>query len=237
MGCALVVIVAVSGCAAAAPTRAMVPAEKIISVDDLPDRYAVTELSLADLVAADNTTIEEMSRATVTPEFCRPTADAALTKQLTAENSAVLAARAPAGSMVQLVTTARRDVGADVATTSGRCARTRTVLGPGAMAGTTIDTEYSTLDGAAGATSDRVEQLVMTRTDGRTTLTDGGVSNRIGYAAYAILRTASGDTFTMQITASGLSTPAANPPTMAVAPMSDSEFVTLVGKALATAER
>lgn len=215
---------------------ARAPADLILPATDLPDGWAPTELSIPDLVAGNKPNIDEFARATIAPPFCRPTADAQLNGRLTPANSAVSAARSSSGTLVELVTTVGRDITADVATTTGRCARTQTVMGAGAMAGTRVDTEYTTLPDPE-PTDRAVQQMVLTRSSGQTTLTDGAVSNRIGYAGYAIVDVPAGGTFTMQLTVSGAATSASNPPTPAVAPMDDATFVELFGSALQAATR
>jgi len=231
----VIVLVVVAGCGRTAdvPDRRLAPADLLLAPSDLPPGFVVTPLSVADLAASNRVAFDDAKTARFAPDFCRPTADATLNDQLRADNSAVLAARRLNTGLVELVTTQRRDLGADLFATSGRCARTETTITKGNLAGTRIVTEYTALpvspiDGGLRSG----ERAVLVRSTVTTTLPDRGVRTQIGFAGYALLNRASSGEVTVQLTVAGEASRATNPPTPGLAPLSDAGFVDLFGKAL-----
>jgi hypothetical protein len=225
------VALGVAGCAAGPETAPAPrgPADLVLSASELPPGYTAAPLSVSDLVGGNQAAIDASRSARVTPEYCRPTSDESLNKQLTAENSAVLAARDGAtGTLVELVTTASRDIDADRLTTTGRCSRTTTEITTGHLSGSRVLTVYTELpqpDVDGGLLPG--EQLLVTRSDVTTTLPDGGVRRQIGFAGYALLdRPASGQV-TVQLTVSGAPTRATDPPTTPVEPIDPAAFSAL----------
>lgn len=233
---AVALALAVAGCAgdpvsAPAPRG---PADMVLSAADLPPGFTAAPLSVSDLVAGNKGAIDAAESARVTPEFFRPTADAALNPQLSADNSAVLAARdGDTANLVEVVTTVRRDVDADRLTTTGRCSRTTTEITRGNLAGTRVSTEYAEVappEIAGGLLAG--EQMLLTRSEVTTTLPDGGVRRQVGFAGYAVLdRPASGPA-TVQLTVTGAPTPATEPPTEPAEPIDAAGFTRLFDAAV-----
>ncbi|AFR47313.1 hypothetical protein [Gordonia sp. KTR9] len=226
----------VAGCAGdpAAVPAPRGPADLVLTASQLPPGYTSAPLAVADLVTGNQAAIDASRSARVTPEYCDPTSDAALNKQLTSDNSAVLAARDGAtGALVELVTTAPRDIDADRLTTTGRCARTTTDITTGHLAGSRVVTEFTELpppDVDGGLLPG--EQMLLTRSDVTTTLTDGGVRRQIGFAGYAVLDRPASGPVTVQLTVSGAPTRATNPPTVPVEPIDPAAFSALFDTAV-----
>ncbi|NDZ95113.1 hypothetical protein G3I13_07060 [Streptomyces sp. SID6673] len=238
---AAAVTAVVAGCGAdpvTGPAPAAVPADLLMSPGELPAGFTPAQLSVSDLVAGNRGPIESARSAMVTPPECRPTADADLNPQLTAANSAVLAARSDAGSLVELVSTARRDIDADIRSTTGRCAITTTVIGSGNLRGARIVTRYTALPTPdSGNRGSSVQESTATRSTVTTTLTDGAVSTQIGFAGYAIVTRPGAAPVTVQLTVGGEATPATKPPSEATQPMTDAEFAAAFGDAISAATR
>lgn len=220
-----------------------VPADLLLAPGQLPGGFAPAQLAVADLVEGNRGNIEAANAAEVTPPDCRPTADADLNEQIDAANSAVLAARSSTASLVELVTTAQRDIPADIAASTGRCAITTTVIREGNLRGARIVTRYTELPTPAQMQgSDRLHQALVLRSDVTTTLPDGAASTQVGFAGYALLspaaeQTAASDAVTVQLTMSGESTPASDPPTDAQPPVTDAAFGKLFDDAVNAASR
>lgn len=225
------VALGLAGCAGdpEAATAPRGPADLVLSEAQLPPGYTSAPLSAVDLVAGNRAAIDTSRSVRVTPEYCRPTSDAALNDRLTADNSAVLAARDGAtGTLVELVTTTSRDIDADRLTTTGRCSRTTTEITTGNFAGSRVLTVYTELpqpeiDGGLLPG----EQMLLTRSDVTTTLPDGGVRRQIGFAGYAVLDRPASGPLTMQLTVSGATTRASDPPSIPVEPIEPSVFADL----------
>lgn len=235
----LAVVLTVAGCGSGAPDAAstrLAPADLLLDPSDLPPGFTVTPFTVAELVDGNSAAIESAARMRVEPDFCRPTADAALNGQLRADNSAVLGARRFNTSLVELVSTARRDVGADLFATSAQCARTETTITAGNLAGARIVTEYAALPVPPVTGGLRTgERAVLVRSTVTTRLPDGGVRSQVGFAGYALLDRPASGAVTVQLTVSGEPTPATTPPTPAPSPLTDAQFVDLFGRALAQA--
>ncbi|MFE0751131.1 hypothetical protein [Gordonia sp. NPDC058843] len=210
------------------------PADLVLSASQLPSGYSSAPLSVADLVAGNQAAFDASRSTRVTPEYCRPTSDAALNGALTADNSAVLAARDGAtGTLVEVVTTVSRDIDADRLTTTGRCSRTTTEITTGHLAGSRVLTVYTELpspDVAGGVLPG--EQMLVTRSDVTTTLPDGGVRRQVGFAGYAVLDRPASGPVTVQLTVSGMPTRASNPPTAPVEPIDPASFSALFDTAV-----
>lgn len=238
---AAAVVIVVAGCGsgpAAGPAPSEVPADLLMSPDQLPAGFTPAQLSVADLVAANRGPIESARSAAFAPPECRPTADADLNPQLTAANSAVLAARSDAGSLVELVSTVRRDIDADIRVTTGRCATTTTVIGSGNLRGARIVTRYTEVPNPdSGDSESSVQQSSAMRSTVTTTMTDGAVSTQIGFAGYAIVAVPDAAPVTVQLTVGGEATPATKPPSGATQPMTDAEFAAALGEAISAAAR
>ncbi|MDJ0026160.1 hypothetical protein QM583_03525 [Gordonia alkanivorans] len=209
------------------------PSDLLLPTSDLPPGFAAEALSVSDLVAGNRAGIDAARTTRVTPEYCVPTADADLNGELTADNSAVLAARGRSGVLVELVTKARRDIDADRLATTGRCARTTTEITTGNLAGSRVVTEYTEIappeiDGGLGAG----EQMLLTRSEVTTTLPDGGVRRQVGFAGYAALDRPASGPVTVQLTVSGAATPAADPPTDPTEPVDSAAMAELFGDAI-----
>ncbi len=216
-----------------------VPADLLLSPDDLPAGFTPAQLSVADLVASNQGAVDSAESAGVDPPECRPTADAELNAQLTAGNAAVLAARASGSGLVELVTTARRDIDSDIRVTTGICATTTTTIHNGDLRGTRIVTRYSELpmpdSESESGRSEAIEQSLVLRSVVTTTLPDGGVRAQVGYAGYAALDRPGTGSVTVQLTVSGEATPAGPAPAEPVEPMSAAEFSALFGQAVSAA--
>ncbi|ATD69434.1 MULTISPECIES: hypothetical protein [Gordonia] len=221
-------VIAIAGCSngsAEAPAP-RTPADLLLQPSDLPPGFTAESLSVSDLVAGNRAGIDAARTARVTPGFCTPTADAELNGELTADSSAVLAARGGTGVLVELVTEARRDIDADRLSTTGRCSRTTTEITVGNLAGSRVVTEYTEMappevDGGLGTG----EQMLLTRSEVTTTLPDGGVRRQIGFAGYAALDRPTSGPVTVQLTVSGATTPASDPPTEPTEPVDAATFV------------
>ncbi|WAC53858.1 hypothetical protein [Gordonia sp. SL306] len=238
---AAAVMAVVAGCGSdpvTGPAPSAVPADLLMSPGELPAGFTPAQLSVADLVAGNRGPIESARSAVVTPPECRPTADADLNPQLTAANSAVLAARSDGGSLVELVSTARRDIDADIRSTTGRCAITTTVIGSGNLRGARIVTRYTAVPTPdSGERGSSVQESTAMRSMVTTTLTDGAVSTQIGFAGYAIVTRPGAAAVTVQLTVGGEATPATKPATGATQPMTDAEFAAAFGDAISAATR
>lgn len=228
-------MIAVAGCStgpAEAPAP-RTPADLLLPASDLPPGFTAESLSVGDLVAGNRAGIDAARTTRVTPEYCAPTADAALNGELTADNSAILAARGGTGVLVELLTRAQRDIDADRLATTGRCARTTTEITAGNLAGSRVVTEYTEIrppevDGGLGTG----EQMLLTRSEVTTTLPDGGVRRQTGFAGYAALDRPASGPVTVQLTVSGAATPATNPPTEPTEPVDSAAFAELFGDAV-----
>ncbi|WP_042376927.1 hypothetical protein [Gordonia alkanivorans] len=228
-------MIAVAGCStgsAEAPAP-RAPADLLLPTSDLPPGFTAETLSIDDLVAGNRAGIDAAHTTRVSPEYCAPTADAELNGRLTADNTAVLAARGGNGVLVELVTKAQRDIDADRLATTGRCARTTTEITTGNLAGSRVVTEYTEIpppggDGALGAG----EQMLLTRSEVTTTLPDGGVRRQVGFAGYAALDRPASGPVTVQLTVSGSATPAADPPPEPTEPVHSAAFAELFDAAV-----
>ncbi|MFW0783245.1 hypothetical protein AAFP35_01870 [Gordonia sp. CPCC 206044] len=234
-----VLVSGLAGCGAQEPTTPAdhaAPADLILDPDDLPSGFRPTQFTVSDLVAGNRGPIDAAKSAEVTPPDCRPTADADLNPQLTAANSAVLGARSSSASLVELVTTARRDIEADIRVTTGRCATTTTVVGSGNLRGARIVTRYSEVPTPGIGTDDRrVGQSLALRSMVSTTLPDGATSTQVGYAGYALVERPDGSSVTVQLTVSGDASPASRTPTPPVEPMTSAAFADAFGDAVEAA--
>ncbi|WP_202926652.1 hypothetical protein [Gordonia desulfuricans] len=233
---------AVAGCGAGQapiPVVGKAPADLILDPGGLPTGFTPSPLTVDQLVAADAASLKAAANTTIVPEQCRPTADAALQPQLSGTDAAVLAATSGTGTLVELVTTAERDIAADVVATTGRCARTETTIVDGNMAGTRVTTEYTTLDDPDLAEHrDAVERMHLVASAITTTLPDGGRQSRISYAGYALVQRPGKNVVTVQLTVSGEPTAATAPDAAAPAaraPMPAEDFVVLFGDAVRAA--
>ncbi|WP_119031199.1 hypothetical protein [Gordonia rubripertincta] len=228
-------MITVAGCStgsaeAPAPRTA---ADLLLPTTDLPPGFTAETLSIDDLVAGNRAGIDAARTTRVSPEYCAPTADADLNGELTANNSAVLAARGGSGVLVELVTTARRDIDADRLASTGRCARTTTEITTGNLAGGRVVTEYTVIappdvDGGVGVG----EQMLLTRSEVTTTLPDGGVRRQVGFAGYAALDRPASGPVTVQLTVSGDATPVADPPIEPTEPVDSEAFAKLFDAAV-----
>lgn len=239
----IAVLVVTVGCGSAStPPRAVpvTPADMLLRPAQLPAGFVPTQLSVGDLVAANKTQIDMARTAGITPDICRPTADADLNGQLRQDNSAVLAAANGGNGLVELVSTARRDLAADLRTLTGACARTVTTIREGNLRGTRIETTYTTLPdsditAAMGESAATVEQMVAVASSVRTTLPDGAARTQAGYAGYALVARPGADPVTVQLTVSGADGAATANPAAPVQPMERGAFVALYGSALRAA--
>ncbi|MBA5846063.1 hypothetical protein [Gordonia amicalis] len=203
-------VIAIAGCSngsAEAPAP-RTPADLLLQPSDLPPGFTAESLSVSDLVAGNRAGIDAARTARVTPGFCTPTADAELNGELTADSSAV------------------RDIDADRLSTTGRCSRTTTEITVGNLAGSRVVTEYTEMappevDGGLGTG----EQMLLTRSEVTTTLPDGGVRRQIGFAGHAALDRPTSGPVTVQLTVSGATTPASDPPTEPTEPVDAATFV------------
>ncbi|GAA1481090.1 hypothetical protein GCM10009624_15300 [Gordonia sinesedis] len=227
---------------ATAPPAA--PADMLLRPAQLPAVYVPTQVSVTDLTAANQARIDDGRTADVVPADCRPTADAALNPQVRADNSAVLAAANGDAGLVELVTTARRDLMADLRATSGSCARSTMTIRRGNLAGARVETTYTPLpdpdltagaDGGSAVAETAVDQTVAVASSVRTTLPDGGIRTQSGYAGYALVRRPGAESVTVQLTVSGATSAAAPTPSPAAEPMSRDDFVALFGAAIRVA--
>ena len=221
-----------------APVSSAVPADLVLRPGQLPPGFAPAQFSVSDLATADRARIDATRADPVTPPQCRPTADADLNPQLNAANSAVLAANRSDTGLVALVTTARRDIDADVRERTGDCAQTETTISSGGLSGAVVTTSTTTLPDPAGfrmgSTRDGdVEQTLVLRSVVTTRLPDATVRTQIGYSGYVLVRRTADDVVTVSLTVNGATSDAANPPQPAPEPMSAHGF----GELFATAVR
>ncbi|MGC4935027.1 hypothetical protein ACLQ3C_15235 [Gordonia sp. DT30] len=225
---------------------ALAPADLLLDPSALPVGFTATELSVAQLVEANASQLKASDATEVSPPQCRPTADARLDPTLNEANSAVLGAQASFGGLVELVTTQSRDIGADIATMTGDCARTETTISNGNLAGTRVVTQHTEMaQPDLGHAADQVEQMLLIKSATTTTLADHSVRTRIDYVGYAVVAGshASADSaratpVTVGLTVSGDPTEAVAPPApapMARPAMPEQDFVSLFGSALTTA--
>lgn len=229
-------VIALAGCGSSAPTAPVAPADLLLRPDQLPQGFAPSQLTVDDLVGSNRGMIHRAESAQVTPPDCRPTADADLNSQLSQANSAVLAARGDASSLVELVTTARRGVDADIRTTTGGCSTTTTIVGAGTLRGARVVTRYDEIAHPdLGSHASSVEQSVVVRSEVTTTLPDAASSNQIGYAGYAIVKRPIGEPVTVQLTVAGDATAPANPPTPAAEPIPTAGFTEVFRDAISAA--
>lgn len=240
LGFVAVVAVACGPSPQSAPAPGVAPADLLLDPSVLPIGFSTSELSVRDLVEANASQLTTSESTVVTPERCRPTADATLNPTLTEANSAVLAAQSSSGGLVELVTTVQRDIGADVVALTGVCARTETTIRDGNLAGARIVTVHTPMPAPdIGRNADKVEQMLLIASATTTTLADQSVRSRIDYVGYALVAHRSGGApVTLALTVSGDPTAAVAPPAPAPPaqpPISDQEFVTLFGSALTTA--
>ncbi|MEE3849827.1 hypothetical protein VZC37_05760 [Gordonia sp. LSe1-13] len=239
---ALLVSATIAGCQTdvdptAPATESAVPADLLLAPADLPPGFDPAQLSVSELVEGNGARIESAADAEVQPPFCRPTADADLNPRLDDVNSAILAARAASASLVELVTTAPRDIAADIGASTGRCAVTTTIIRAGTLQGARIVTRHTRLPIPPGAQQlSALRQSVLLRSDVTTTLPDGSATNQVGFAGYADLGRESG-AVTVQLTVSGDAPPVAEPPPAPEPPMSDAAFGALFDEAVAAAAR
>ncbi|WHU46095.1 hypothetical protein QNM97_19110 [Gordonia sp. L191] len=240
LGLVATVTVACGHAPTTVPDLAAVPADLLLDPSTLPVGFTATELSVSQLVDANSTQLKAADATEVTPQQCRPTADAKLNPTLTEANSAVLAAQASFGGLVELVTTEMRDIGADVAAMIGSCARTQTMITTGNLAGTGIVTVHSEMAAPElGKDAEKVEQMLLVKSATTTTLADRSVRTRIDYVGYAIVARPGGAApVSVSLTVSGDPTDAVAPPApvpTAHAPIAEQDFVTLFGSALSVA--
>lgn len=235
-----------TGCGGGADIVRPVPADMLLSPAALPNGFTATPLTVEDLTAANARQLDIAASATVTPEQCRPVADARFNKSLTAANAAVLAATSATAGLTELASTQTRDVAADIRTSTRDCARTTTSLTTGSLKGAVITTEHVQLDDPAldsstsgyvgRAGSLRVIDVFVVRSTVVTRIADGSASTSVGLAGYATGRftfdAADAAPVTVQLTTSGTASDFAAPAQATRAPMSDADFVALFGKAL-----
>lgn len=225
------IVVAMAGCGdGSSSLEVAAPADLVVEASKLPAGYAPAQFSVTDLVIENESLIAALSGAEVTPEQCRPSADARFNDELTPANSALLAAQGPRGSLVALVSTARRDIVADIAASTGRCASSTTVVTEGNMAGTRVETEFTEMPRPDG-----VDDALLIRSLTTTTLLDGAASRQLGYAGYALVDRHDHEKVTVQVTVAGATSPAADPAGEAVSPMSAEQFSELFDAAIAAA--
>ncbi|MGV9709219.1 hypothetical protein ACWDTI_00955 [Gordonia sp. NPDC003424] len=218
-------VVTLAGCGGStAPATPVVPADLLMKPDALPAGFTPTPLSVTDLVAGNRDRIDAAKSAQITPPDCRPTADAELNKELSQDNSAVLAARGEGATLLELVTTVRRDIDADIRSTTGGCATTTTLIDAGTLRGARIVSRYEQIDPDLGPHAASVQESLALRSEVGTTLSDGTVSNQVGYAGYATVARPGTEPVTVQLTITGERTPASRVPAPAPEPMSRAEF-------------
>jgi hypothetical protein len=118
------------------------PVEKLLPAREFPDGSQPTDLGILDLRDQNAAALAAAQTAEFNPPQCRPTADADLNGRLDAGNAAVSARQSPVGNTItELVTTAVRDIDADVRATTGACARVTVTITQGSTAGTTVVTD------------------------------------------------------------------------------------------------
>ncbi|MEP9415192.1 hypothetical protein ABLE92_12705 [Gordonia sp. VNQ95] len=225
------------------PAASVAPADLLLDPAGLPAGFTPVQLPVKQLIDANATQLSAAQSTTVTPQQCRPSADADLNHRLTEADTAVLGAQSGFGNLVELVTMQTRDLGADIAATTGACARTETTIRQGNLAGTTIVTVSTVLPQPPLTDhADDVEQMHVVESATTTTLPDKGVQTAVSYSGYALLTRPGGvpvrSPATVSLTVSGETTDAVRPPApapVARPPMSREEFVTLFGTAVTTA--
>ncbi|MFW0794121.1 hypothetical protein AAFP30_09940 [Gordonia sp. CPCC 205515] len=230
-------IITLGGCGSSpAPTTPVAPADLLLNPEQLPDGFEPAQLTVADLVGSNRGMIERSVKAQVIPPDCRPTADADLNTQVSQANSAVLAARSDASSLVELVTTVRRDLDADIRATSGGCSTTTTVVGSGNLRGARVVTRYTEIAHPdLGPHASSVQQSLLLRSESTTTLPDGTAGGQIGYAGYAIVTRVGAAPVTVQLTVTGDASLPANPPMPAREPLSVAGFTNVFRDAVSAA--
>jgi hypothetical protein len=152
----LACIAVVTGCGGGEPDPASTaagsdgprsPAEMLLPDRDFPSGYQPSELAIIDLRDQNAAALAAAQTAHFDPPQCRPTADADLNGQLDPANAAVSARQSPVGNTItELVTTAVRDIDADVRTTTGECSRVTVTITQGSTAGTTVVTDNQRLN-------------------------------------------------------------------------------------------
>lgn len=159
-------------------------AEKLLPAREFPDGYQPTELGIVDLRDQNAAALTAAQTAVFEPAQCRPTADADLNEQLDAGNAAVSARQSPVGNTItELVTTAVRDIDADVRTSTGACARVTVTITQGSTAGTTVATDNQRLSPPPLPTS--VSLLV--KSTATTTYPGGRTDVQQTLAGYAVV--------------------------------------------------
>lgn len=215
---------------------AVAPADLLITPQQLPAGFEPTQLSVADLADGNKGPIESARTADISPDVCRPTADADMNPQLSQDNSAVIAARADDAGLVELVSTVRRDVDADIRATTGGCALTTSTITTGSMRGAQIVARYTEIPNPdLGERASSVRESVLVRSDVTTTLADGTASAQVGYAGYAIVARAGGSPVTVQLTVTSDAAPAAKPPAPPAVPMAAADFTAVFRDAVTAA--
>jgi hypothetical protein len=160
------------------------PAEKLLPAREFPDGYQPSELGILDLRDQNAAALAAAQTAEFDPPQCRPTADADLNGQLDAGNAAVSARQSPVGNTItELVTTAVRDVDADVRTTTGDCARVTVTITQGSTAGTTVVTDNQRLSPPALPTS----LSLMVKSTATTSYPGGRTDVQQTLAGYAVV--------------------------------------------------
>lgn len=168
----------------------------VLSSDSLPAGYSVVPADVEDLVAGNRRTLEQAASVAFTPEGCTPTADAAFTPELDADNTVLLVAQSDTGTLSELVTTVRRNLDADRRATTGVCAVVTAVPSQGTLAGSRIVTTSTELPAPSGAA---VEQALVLRSDSVTALTGGRVLVRSTLLSNVLVRRPSGEVVTVQV--------------------------------------
>ncbi len=207
----------------------------VLSSDRLPAGYSVVPADVEDLVAANKRTLDQSGSVAFTPDVCRPTADAAFTPELAADNTVLLVAQSDTGTLSELVTTVRRDLDADRRATTGVCAVVTAVPSKGTLAQSRIVTTSTELPTPTG---DAVQQALVLRSDSVTTLPDGKALVRSSLLSNVLVQRANGEVVTVQLNVGSADSgvqPAA--PAEIAPPLPQSEYLELVQAAVDRAAR
>ncbi|WP_155826677.1 hypothetical protein [Jongsikchunia kroppenstedtii] len=216
---AVVACLTVAGCGSdkKEPT-AVTTSDKLVSIDDIPSDYSTVVMSVDDLQANNAQNLDQMKTATYSPPQCKPTADDALNRAISPQNTSLLVTQGPnQNSITELVTTVIRDIDSDRRTGTGACATVTTSIHAGLMAGATMVTESRELPIDKGAASDAfVARQIVT-----TTLPNNPTQTATSLVGYAIV-----GKVTVQLTGHFNSNP-----------MPNEQFVRIFSQAIAAADK